>query len=174
MADFFKQPAATFDDPIELLMACHGRVRHFADLTLKLAQYLPEHGADKEAQQAASNILRYFDVAAPLHHEDEDDDLFPLLAAAGDDKLRALIAATTAEHTTLGALWQAVRARLALIAAGTETQLPLDLAAEFAQRYPEHADREDREIYPRAFDLLLPETLAELGRKMAVRRGVSH
>lgn len=174
MADFFQQPAATFDDPIELLMACHGRVRHFADLTLKLAQYLPEHGADQEAQQAANNILRYFDIAAPLHHEDEDNDLFPLLAAAGDADLRALIAATTAEHAPLGALWQAVRARLILIAAGTSAELPLDLAAEFAKRYPEHADREDREIYPRAFDLLSPETLAELGRKMAARRGVSH
>lgn len=36
---------------------------------------------DVQAQAAAAQILRYFNVAAPLHHQDEDEDLFPALLA---------------------------------------------------------------------------------------------
>lgn len=174
MANLFAEPAASFDEPIALLSACHDRVRHYAGLALKLAQYLPEHGADQQAREAASSILRYFDVAAPLHHQDEEEDLFPLLAERGDDMLKALVGITMFEqHVELAALWQQVRACLLAIAAGESSDFPLALATEFSQRYPAHALIEDEQIYPFAAQLLSEEELAELGRHMAARRGVS-
>ncbi len=170
----FAEPAASFDDPIALLLACHDRVRHYAGLALKLAEYLPGHGADKEARDAASAILRYFDFAAALHHQDEEEDLFPLLAARGDETLRQLAGVTMfAEHEELATLWLQLRGFLQAIAAGKSAELPLDLAREFSLRYPEHALVEDRQIYPHAASLLTPAELAELGRRMAARRGVS-
>ncbi len=174
MANLFAEPAASFDDPVALLMACHDRVRHYAGLALKLAEYLPAHGADAQAREAASSILRYFDVAAPLHHQDEEDDLFPLLAERGDAELKALAGiAMLEQHVELAALWQQVRTRLLAIAAGESADLPLALAADFSQRYPAHALLEDEQIYPHASRLLSPDELAELGRRMAVRRGVA-
>lgn len=174
MASLFAEPAASFDDPVALLSACHDRVRHYASLALKLAQYLPEHGADNQAREAASSILRYFDVAAPLHHQDEEEDLFPLLAERGDEMLKALVGITMFEqHVELAALWQQVRARLLAIAAGESSDFPLALATEFSQRYPAHAQIEDEQIYPFAAQLLSQEELTELGRHMATRRGVT-
>ncbi len=173
MADFFASHAASFDEPVALLMACHDRVRHYANLVQKLAVHVRENGADEQARAAAVAIMRYFDVAAPLHHQDEDDDLFPLLFQYGDEELRKKIAAITAEHAELGVLWQQVRACLLAIAEGGGASLPEALAETFAHRYPAHAGVEDEQIYPLAEKLLSADELAELGRRMAARRGAA-
>lgn len=173
MPDFFDSPAASFDDPIALLMACHERVRHYSALLLKLAGYLPEHGADVQARQAATSILRYFDIAAPLHHQDEEDDLFPLLAERGDDSLRLLLGVSMLEeHVELANLWREVRVILQAIESGEIVELPLALAERFASRYPEHALIEDERIYPLAEKFLSKNELALLGARMAARRKV--
>lgn len=173
MVNLFAEPAASFDDPVALLMACHDRVRQYAGLTLKLAEYLADHDTDAQARAAANSILRYFDVAAPLHHQDEEEDLFPLLAERGDEMLKALVGiAMFEQHVALAALWQQVRTRLLAIAAGESADLPLALATEFARQYPAHALVEDEQIYPFAAKLLSAEELAVLGQSMASRRGV--
>lgn len=171
MSSLFDSPTASFDDPIALLSACHERVRHYAGLLLKLAQHLPQHGADIQARQAATAILRYFDIAAPLHHEDEEDDLFPLLAERGDAGLRFLIGISMLEeHDELGELWREVRSILLAIESGESAELPQELAERFAKRYPEHAAIEDERIYPLAEKLLTQEELAAIGQRMAARR----
>lgn len=172
MTDFFATPAASFDEPVELLMACHERVRHYASLSCKLAEHLRQHGVDDQARAAAAAILRYFDVAAPLHHQDEDDDLFPLLSSRADEALQHRIAAITAEHAELGGLWQQVRVLLAKLAQGEAADLPQSLVETFAQRYCAHAQSEDDAVYPWAGRLLSPAELQELGRRMAARRGL--
>ncbi len=171
MPSLFDSPAASFDDPIALLSACHDRVRHYAGLLLKLAGHLPQHGADIQARQAATSILRYFDVAAPLHHADEEEDLFPLLAERGDDALRFLIGISMLEeHDELAEIWREVRTILLAIESGESTELPFALAERFARRYPEHAAIEDERIYPLAEKLLSQEELATIGQRMEARR----
>lgn len=162
--------AASFEAPVELLMACHERVRHYAQLLPRLLEHVEAHGADEQARQAAANILRYFEVAAPLHHQDEDEDLFPLLSLRGGAELGQRIAAITAEHAELGALWAEVRQALQQLLGGDGLLLSRTVAETFARRYPAHAEIEDREIYPWAAQLLSAEELAELGRRMAERR----
>ncbi|AZN37361.1 hemerythrin domain-containing protein [Iodobacter ciconiae] len=166
----FSSETVTFETPIAMLVACHDRVRQYAALTLKLAQYLIKEGADTKAQDAAAGILRYFDVAAPLHHNDEDLDLFPLLSQYGNAELKAIIASTSAEHKTLGLLWQDVRSYLIPLAAGQGGKLPLALASEFSKRYPAHADLEETLIYPSAELLLDASTLSAMGQNMTNRR----
>ncbi|WP_115228565.1 hemerythrin domain-containing protein [Iodobacter fluviatilis] len=173
MMSLFSAESITFETPIAMLMACHDRVRQYAELTLKLAQYLIKEGVDSKAQDAAASILRYFDVAAPLHHEDEDLDLFPLLSHYGDAELQTLIASVSAEHETLALLWQDIRSYLIPLAAGHGEILPLALAQEFARLYPAHADLEEARIYPSAEKLLDAPTLAAMGQRMAERRAHS-
>jgi hemerythrin-like domain-containing protein len=166
----FSAETVAFETPIAMLIACHDRVRQYADLTLKLAQYLIKEGVDAKAQDAATGILRYFNMAAPLHHDDEDLDLFPLLSQYGDAELQAIIASTSAEHDALGLLWQDIRSYLIPLAAGQGGSLPLALAGEFAKRYTDHADMEEARIYPSAELLLDAPTLAAMGQNMANRR----
>ncbi|MEN9656596.1 MAG: hypothetical protein RL571_61 [Pseudomonadota bacterium] len=170
----FSSESVTFETPVAMLTACHDRVRQYAALTHKLALHLLKNGADTNAQEAATNILRYFDIAAPLHHDDEDIDLFPLLSQYGQPELQSIIAATSAEHVTLGLLWQKVRSYLVPLAAGKGGALPLALAEEFANRYPAHAQLEEAAIYPYAAQLLDAATLAAIGKKMASRRMPQH
>lgn len=161
-------PPPSFDDPVEMLTACHEKVRHFARLATRLAAHLPQHGADAQAREAARSVLRYFDLAAPLHHADEDEDLYPALLALQDPALSEDIQRLSDEHTSLAALWQAVRGWLLQVQEGNTPPPPTELPT-FAQRYPQHALDEERLIYPHA--QRLSEALrTELGRKMAQRR----
>ena len=74
-----KAPAASFDEPLEMLAACHERIEAQLGTLERLAQHLPRHGCDADARSAAAAVVRYFDTAGMLHHQDEDEDLFPLL-----------------------------------------------------------------------------------------------
>lgn len=166
------------DSPIEMLTACHQKVRHFARLSGKLAAHLESVGADSAAQEAARNILRYFDTAGPLHHQDEEDDLFPALreaAVALNDLTtgRALCGAIDelqAEHAVLDALWVDVRAWLERVVLGNSDPAPAGVEM-FAVQYPMHAGREEAEIYIHA-SLLTEPQLARIGRRMSERRGL--
>ena len=163
------QPVApSIDDPIELLQACHDKVRRFAGLTVRLRAHLADRGADDQAQEAAKSILRYFDLAAPLHHEDEDMDLFPALRALGHTDLNARIDELQAQHDSLGRLWQALRPWLMAVSAGQTHEIPAE-ADDFAIAYPTHAAREESEIYPAASQLSAA-TVQRISEAMVRRR----
>lgn len=161
--------APAFDDPVALLCACHEKVRRFANLTLRLDEHLAHKGRDAEARRAAADILRYFDQAAPLHHDDEEQDLFPALRALGDAELTERIDAIEAEHAGLARMWQQVRQWLCAIIDEDPYSRPTCLDA-FAQAYPDHADREERDIYGAATRLPAAD-LQRIGQVMARRRG---
>lgn len=163
------------DDPMALLLACHDKVRRFTELALRLQAHVTAHGHDAQAREAATSILRYFELAAPLHHADEDEDLFPALLAldealVGAD-VRANIQTLSDEHAALGTLWQALAPWLRDVAAGRAdgTADAAPPVAAFAARYQAHADAEEREVYPHAAKLP-PEALARIAQAMVARR----
>jgi len=160
----------SFEEPLALLTACHDKVRHFAALSLRLDIHIAQKGNDEEAREAARSILRYFDMAAPLHHADEEEDLFPALYALGDPKLNRSLEELETEHAELAVLWQAVRRWLEAVAQNGLPVRPMELA-EFAIRYPAHADREEAEVYGAA-SLLSSAELSKIGTRMCQRRGV--
>lgn len=154
-----------------MLQACHEKVRHFARLAPKVAAHVAQHGADQQARDAAQAIMRYFDLAAPLHHQDEEEDLFPALKALGDPLLNTALDTLTDEHEQLAGIWRITREWLTQIETGHITSTPAAVHI-FAQAYPDHADREEREVYPHA--KRLPEALLrEIGTKMVQRRHIN-
>lgn len=157
------------DDPMALLRACHEKVVRFTRLAQRLQAHVAEHGADAQAQEAATAVLRYFTLAAPLHHADEDENLFVALRGLGHADLNARIDALQQEHDTLGALWLPVQAWLQRIAEGrSPTDTPADVDA-FATRYRAHAEREEATVYPHAAELS-PAVLRALADAMVARR----
>ena len=173
MLNRFSDRHAGFDDPVSMLLACHERVRHYLNLLQKLASHHASHGSDTYAQDAARAVLRYFDVAAPLHHQDEDDNLFALLRQRGDAPLQTEIDALASEHPLLHAQWAAMRIPLLLIAEGGVAELNTADVDGFVALYMQHAAREENAVYPHAATLLSPSELEDMGRQMAARRGVS-
>ena len=166
--------SSDFDEerPLELLYACHDRVRHFAALIGKLAPYLAERGVDDEAQQAAANALRYFEQALPLHHADEEEDVFPALRSLRDVRLNAAIESAHDEHLALDRLWQSVGRWLRRIATGQPPGYAPAMLLQFVRDYPAHVEREDQEIFI-ALARLPEEEQASIGRRMRERRGLS-
>ena len=105
----FPGPGAGFEEPFEMLEACHQRVHRMLGLMQRLAAHLGETGADANAQQAARDVMRYFDLAAPAHHEDEERHVLPLLRRAGS---RRWPTGCTTNTCAMTSVWAAARADL--------------------------------------------------------------
>lgn len=147
--------APSIDDPIELLLACHEKVRHFSALVPRLRDHLQQtpQEVDAQARDAAKAILRYFSIAAPLHHEDEEADLFPALKqTARGAEVHLAMAELQAEHGQLAQLWQSLTPWLQAISQGQPCDVP-DGVDEFAMRQAAHAAREEAQVYPFAAGL---------------------
>jgi hemerythrin-like domain-containing protein len=166
--------APGFDEPLEMLSACHGRIEAQLETLAKLAAHVPVHGADTQAQQAAANVMRYFDTAGANHHQDEEADLFPLLARIASEEREAeimlLIDELRAEHREMERGWQALREVLVRIARGERAGLAPDA---FAALYRRHIAREENALLPYAASVLVAAQRASLGTSMAARRRVA-
>ena len=111
-ASMHASPDAGLDQPFAMLSACHERLYRMLQLLERLAAHLPDNGCDPHAVGAARDLTRYFDVAAPAHHEDEERHVLPALRAAGDD---AFAAQLEQEHHEMRRRWAELRANLALV-----------------------------------------------------------
>ncbi|HLP99054.1 MAG TPA: hemerythrin domain-containing protein [Sideroxyarcus sp.] len=167
------EAAPGFDDPLEMLEACHGRIRAQCATLRKLQQHLPLHGCDAQAQQAAQAILRYFDTAGQYHHQDEELDLFPLLRATGNAAAHELVARLLQEHKGMEAAWRGLRPGLLAVAEGRSASLEAQAADRFVDAYDRHIELENGKLLPLAASLLSAAQLGKLGRNMAARRGVT-
>lgn len=170
--------APGFDEPLAVLRHCHTRIRKQLATLDKLLAHLPQYGADVEAQQAAYAVLRYFNDAAPLHHEDEEEDLMPQLetSASGDDarQLQVLLPKILDEHREMERLWLALDRELSTIASGQSAQLSQNDVARFASLYEAHMALEESVIAPMAKRLFSEAQMHQLGDAMRVRRGISN
>ena len=170
----FSTPAVGFEQPFAMLEACHERVLRTLALLERLRAHVRQHGADEDARQAARDVLRYFDIAAPLHHEDEELHVFPLLLERATPEVRALVQQLQADHVAMTADWAAARTSLdALAQGGIQMFATADdaLLDRFVGRYAGHIRCEELQAYPAALCLLEPAALDGMGREMARRRG---
>jgi hemerythrin-like domain-containing protein len=168
---FFSKTAPSFDHPLEMLLACHGKILQQCDTLRKLSLRLTMSGCDVQVQQAAAGILRYFDTAGQFHHQDEEENLFPALRncpSVNIDLLQKLLF----EHISLLSVWHDLRKVLIQLSAGENVLPETTLIEEFINCYTKHIITENNELLPLAARLLSEQQLALIGRKMAERRGV--
>jgi hemerythrin-like domain-containing protein len=130
------------------------------------------------ARQAARDVLRYFDLAAPAHHEDEERHVLPLLRASGAGAANAALAERLhADHEAMAAAWAQARGGLATLAEGqpwTAENAERHFAhwRAFAALYDSHLEAEDRVAFPFAAANTDAAARREMGREMSQRRGV--
>jgi pyridoxamine 5'-phosphate oxidase len=176
MNPLLNDPAPGFDRPVAVLKHCHDRIRKQLATLEKLLAHLPGHGADEGARQAAAAVLKYFEKAAHLHHDDEEQDLIPMLRAVaqGEDAatLQALVPVILQDHKEMDALWQDLHEQLTAIADGSGTQLSATAVQRFSQRYLSHMEREEGTMAPMALRLFDAQQMAQLGQAMQRRRGI--
>ncbi|MCA1925068.1 MAG: hemerythrin domain-containing protein [Thiobacillus sp.] len=172
--DLLGKTAPGLDAPIDVLEACHQRIASQCDTLEKLLAHLPLHGADRQAQQAARAVLRYFDVAAVHHHDDEERNLFPLLQAAHAPGACELAETLTLEHEEQARLWRSLRIQLAAIETGASAALDAARASRFIDANRAHLAFENTHVLPLARVALDAAALQRLGRAMAARRGLDY
>ena len=169
----FASPAVGFDQPFEMLNACHDRVERTLVLLGRLVAHVHDHGHDEDSRSAARDVLCYFDLAAPHHHQDEELHVLPPLLASDDATQRALAEQLVAEHRRMEALWAVLRGPLQQWAEAppASTAFPQPEAlAEFTSVYADHIAREEGRAYPLARTLLDTATLSQMGAEMSARR----
>ena len=155
-----------------------GKTAAFAlALLQRLRAHVQEHGADVSAQQAARDVLRYFDIAAPLHHEDEELHVFPALIAGTDTAMKDLALRLIHEHRQMEQAWSTARQLLGQLAEAEAPWQPWTAAQtehldRFARLYEAHLQAEDQLAYPAARLVLDPSALQAMSADMMGRRGV--
>ncbi len=172
----FNAPTAGFEQPFEMLGACHERVERTLLLLVKLVDHVEKHGCDEQAHSAATDVLRYFDIAAPMHHDDEELHVFPLLLAQGDAALSARVHRMQEDHVLMGKRWSALRPLLVTITVMSNTDADLaklrKKAQAFFDTYASHMETEEQILFPVAARLKQPDELQRMGDDMRRRRSV--
>ena len=171
-------PGAGFQAPFEMLAACHERVARTLVLLVRLQQHLVEQGRDEAARQAARDVMRYFDLAAPLHHQDEELHVFPPLLAGTDVALAALVQRLVQDHREMEVAWPLARKVLLGIAESPAPEWAQLAPGQtlalngFAALYTRHMQDEDHLVYPAAHAALTGDALQTMSQDMMQRRGV--
>lgn len=167
-------PGVGFEQPFEMLEACHERVQRSLDLLQRLLAHIESQGHDSASRSAAADVLRYFDQAGPHHHEDEERHVFPLLADHPSEAVRTAVVQLQADHVQMHALWSRLRTVLQHWQADA-APAPVDdharaLVAAFVQSYACHIPLEEGVVYPAARALVDAAQLAGMGHEMGARR----
>ncbi len=169
-----------FSNPLGLLSDCHRRIEHFLDVLIRVCNQASGAPLTPPERSALEKALTYFRNSAPKHTADEEDSLFPRMRESGDTARASLecLAELEKDHQTaardhelvdsLGQRW---------LASGRLLDEELDQIRRALQRlsetYTRHIAIEDQQLFPLAGRLLKPDQLAQVGREMAERRGVS-
>ena len=162
-----------------MLVACHERVNRSLELLHRLQAHLADKGLDEDARQAARDVLRYFDIAAPLHHQDEELHVFPPLLQGSDPALHKIVNKLMNDHRAMETRWSAARTTLTRITeCSTQAWTPLtpeqaDSLNRFSAVYGQHIADEERIVYPAARSSMAISAIAVMSEDMKRRRGVN-
>jgi iron-sulfur cluster repair protein YtfE (RIC family) len=161
--------------PLEMLLGCHARIRHFVQLSRTLAG--AEGAAPLEVAEAATAIFRYFSYALPLHQADESDTLFPRLqnALPQGGLVREAADAMIEQHKAIDELVAELLSICTSLTHHPESLPSLERRFEYVtcaleQVFAAHLRLEETVIFPALSDLLTPAQMDEMAREINQRR----
>lgn len=176
MPQLISTPAVGFEQPFELLEACHERVDRTLALLQRLVAHIDNQGHDASSRSAASDVMRYFDLAAPHHHLDEERHVFPAVLDSGNVAWIEAVKTLLQDHEDLHQQWADLRQVLQVwanegMASATVTEQTHQAVNTYCERYAQHKLLEDGVVYPAARSLMTaPEALHAMGSEMKARR----
>lgn len=164
------QQFATWNEPIEMLYACHSKVKRFCRQLRILPDYLEKHGYTQAVLNDVEQILTYFNRAAPLHHEDEEQDFFPALLNYAP-QAQATIDELENQHDDLHENWVALSAQLEELLEERRENIDVMLIERFVQGYERHLALEEP-LFEMGREALPEDILSKMGQRMSLRRHV--
>lgn len=164
------QQFATWNEPIEMLYACHSKVKRFCRQLSILPDYLEKHGYTQAVLNDVEQILSYFNRAAPLHHDDEELDFFPQLVKVAP-QAQSTIDELEQQHKNLHKNWNALSAQLEELISEQRQNIDEHLIERFIQGYERHITLEES-LFEMGREFLADDVLSEMGKNMSIRRQV--
>lgn len=163
------------EGPVEMLLGCHARIRHFMQLSSTLACAV--EAPPREIADAAAAVFRYFSEALPLHEADENKTLFPRVLAAQPfgGLVREAAETMVAQHEAIDEL----AAELLTLCSSLSRQperLPLvanrlqEVCDALGLIFDSHLQLEETVIFPALAELLTASQIQEMSREMYARR----
>lgn len=167
-----------FEDPIQLLRACHVVLLEALQKLEHLAQDAQANGLYSSFVKngAWAELMQFFTVAAPQHERDEEESLFPVLMSKlpsmgfqpKESPVHFLMQGHELMKQRVMAMIQVWRDFLAKAASATEELDPksqqdfLANAKELISLYRDHMQFEEEKIYAYANNLLSPMERIEI------------
>lgn len=164
------QQFATWNEPIEMLYACHSKVKRFCRQLSILPDYLEKHGYTQAVLNDVEQILSYFNRAAPLHHDDEELDFFPQLVKVAP-QAQSAIDELEQQHKNLHKNWNALSAQIEELISEQRQNIDEHLIERFIQGYERHITLEEP-LFEMGREFLADDVLSEMGKNMSIRRQV--
>lgn len=163
-----------FKRPITVIETDHAIQLAICDVLDRIIQN-PRHGA---GEQEIKTMREYLCTHLPLHIADEEEDLFPLLrqCASADDELEQILGQLHREHHMDQRLDDDLCRDLKCLIDGNAFADPvrfLMTAFAFGETQRRHLAWENAVVVSRARKYLTKADQAELGRRMAKRRGIA-
>jgi iron-sulfur cluster repair protein YtfE (RIC family) len=167
-------PRTAPEDIVELLLACHERIRRFSALACALAE--AEDLDEAEVAQAATAVVRYFAEALPLHVRDEEESVLPRLKGASAE-LDAALDRMHGEHEKHEPGLERLLQLCSELGRTPERQAELAselraCARELESAFEAHLAEEERVVLP-AVRALPPAVRDKMLRELRARRGAS-
>lgn len=160
----------TWNEPIEMLYACHDKVKQFCYHLQLLPNYLAQHGTNQAVKNDVQQILNYFNQAAPLHHDDEEKDFFPALMKHLPS-VQSSVETLEEQHEYLHQNWAELSIQLEDLIAEKRDDIDPDLIKMFIAGYDQHIEIEEP-LFELGREHLAESELQEIGKIMAKRRKV--
>jgi hemerythrin-like domain-containing protein len=177
ITDIKLNPAAVVEhDAVDMLLACHQRIRNFTGIAVRLAD--AAGSALPEISNAAEAVHRYYSIALPLHEADENDSVYPRLRRnLVDASERQSLQAMVDQHGPIDEVVARLVPRWAdvkdhpenLPAAAAELRAD---AARLQELWREHLALEENIVFPLIRSRLTPDDLQAIHAEMKQRRGI--
>ncbi|MBI5533310.1 MAG: hemerythrin domain-containing protein [Deltaproteobacteria bacterium] len=164
-------------DVIDLLFACHERIRRLSRLAQRLTG---AHGSPLgEVQEAAGSLLRYFRHALPLHVADEDLTIRPRLHEIElDAEVRDALERMSSEHVSIDGLlaslmpcWERLASDGSLL--GEMPQGWVEDSRMLREQLDSHLAMEEETIFPALRRYLSADSEWVIWREIRERRSKS-
>ncbi len=163
-------------DAVDMLTACHSRIRNFTGIAGRLAEV--QGAAGPEIANAAAAVHRYYSVALPLHEADENESVYPrlrqILTLAEEQRA---VEDMVEQHGPLNEVirrllprWDELRNSPEKLA-GYAAQLRED-SRRLQQLWDEHLALEEKIVFPLIRERLSEAALRDIHGEMKRRRGV--
>ena len=161
-------------DAVDMLLACHQRIRNFTGIALRLADAA---AAGPEAiSNAAEAVHRYYSIALPLHEADENESVYPRLAQRlTDSQERASMQSMVDQHGPIDELvarllpvWNELKEHPERLGSHADT-MRAD-AQRLHDLWTQHLALEEEIVFPLIRDRLTGEDLRDIHLEMKQRR----